>query len=279
MLPNRPMKLPVACGARSLSARRPSGGPQDRVGRVNASTRTSLRLAAEFVVIVVGVLGALGVDEWRTSSENRQLEAEYLGRLSNDLRADSAEQTRLLPALDRKEESIRQVQDWLAEPSSAEADLRELAAAVTVAGLAGSGPIPPLRDTYDELLSTGRLLFLETSLREELAAYYRSVDYTNLRLIGRESGLFATLYGAARRGIDAIGGTERGSTNDASVAPDISLEELRGMAGRLSSVGLEGQLIAEMNRTAFLRGILLPGSSGPRSFLAAFKRAPGRGAA
>jgi hypothetical protein len=54
-----------------------------------AGTKTWRRLAAEFVVIVVGVLVALAFDQWReTLSEQRQGDF-YLEALEGDLRADS----------------------------------------------------------------------------------------------------------------------------------------------------------------------------------------------
>lgn len=49
------------------------------------------RLAAEFLVIVVGVLVALGVDQWAQDRRDRSLEAEYLERLLEDLRYDLEE--------------------------------------------------------------------------------------------------------------------------------------------------------------------------------------------
>jgi hypothetical protein len=39
----------------------------------------------EFLVIILGVLVALGVDQWRESARDRQLEQEYLVRLVADL--------------------------------------------------------------------------------------------------------------------------------------------------------------------------------------------------
>lgn len=45
-------------------------------------------LAAEFLVIVVGVLVALGVDSRASWRNDRQLETEYLERLLEDVRYD-----------------------------------------------------------------------------------------------------------------------------------------------------------------------------------------------
>lgn len=47
------------------------------------------RLSAEFAVIVIGVLVALGVESWREDVADRALELEYLERLQNDFHVDS----------------------------------------------------------------------------------------------------------------------------------------------------------------------------------------------
>ena len=49
------------------------------------------RLVSEFFVIVLGVLVALGVDSWASSSSDRRLEREYLGRLLEDVTYDLGE--------------------------------------------------------------------------------------------------------------------------------------------------------------------------------------------
>ena len=47
------------------------------------------RLGAEFSVIVIGVLVALGVESWREDVAERVLELEYLDRLKNDFHDDA----------------------------------------------------------------------------------------------------------------------------------------------------------------------------------------------
>ena len=50
-----------------------------------------MRLVGEFAVIVLGVLVALGFDDWRQNRADRELEQYLLGRLSNDLVADATD--------------------------------------------------------------------------------------------------------------------------------------------------------------------------------------------
>lgn len=60
---------------------------------MSESRRRSIlpRLAGEFLTIVVGVLVALGVDEWRESRAELRQEAEYYRSIVEDLDRDIAE--------------------------------------------------------------------------------------------------------------------------------------------------------------------------------------------
>jgi len=49
------------------------------------------RLAAEFAIIVLGVLVALGVDDWRSAQAELEREAYFLRSLTEDLQADIAD--------------------------------------------------------------------------------------------------------------------------------------------------------------------------------------------
>ena len=53
-------------------------------------TATLRKALLEFAVIVLGVLVALGVDQWNGSRQDRARETDYLGRLAADLRLDTA---------------------------------------------------------------------------------------------------------------------------------------------------------------------------------------------
>jgi hypothetical protein len=57
--------------------------------RVEIPKFSIVRTSAEFAVIVVGVLVALGVESWREDVADRALELEYLERLKNDFHNDS----------------------------------------------------------------------------------------------------------------------------------------------------------------------------------------------
>lgn len=150
------------------------------------------RWLGEFVVIVVGVLVALGVDSWRQGRADVSREINYLQRLSEDLAVDSA----------RFEFSRNE--------SVARSDALRSARAV-LAGTAPEPDDPPLlleaprwaivdrtpttqRNTYDELVSQGDLGRIRSEdVRSALAAYYLRMETVESTFgVRRETLLYDT---------------------------------------------------------------------------------------
>ena len=131
-----------------------------------------LRLAAEFLVIVVGVLVALGVDQWAQDRRDRALEAEYLERLLEDVRYDLEELEFIRGRSATSTEHSRLVLDraWVGR---APAD-----SLVGAAFSASLTRVPDLsRATFEELVSSGRIDLLESrEVREALADYERIIN-------------------------------------------------------------------------------------------------------
>ena len=151
-----------------------------------------MRALAELVVIIVGVLTALGVDEWREERGERVLEAQYLQGLATDVRQDMARMdvldvqilnrisgaTRLLQELG-EDASFRGSGSTFPDRSGDEARRRagelNLFEAISLAGrvflLDTSSP------TFDELRSTGHLqLIQDAELKRSISEYYRAVE-------------------------------------------------------------------------------------------------------
>ena len=70
---------------------------------------TAKRATVEFVVIVTGVLVALGVDAWREAGREQEAEASYVARLIDDVRADSLELSGALRVGAAKEAEVLEV--------------------------------------------------------------------------------------------------------------------------------------------------------------------------
>ena len=135
-------------------------------------------LLGEFIVIVVGVLMALWVDELREARFNAALEVEYLQSFVTDLEADLAQFDETEAWMRRSEAAAATVLALYkgAPPTDNAADL---AMAVETAGWQDWPVIT--RNTIDDLRSTGNLrLIRDRALRRAIAAYYTTIENNSI---------------------------------------------------------------------------------------------------
>jgi len=155
------------------------------------------RIAAEFVVIVLGVTAALLADEWRQARQDRALEADLLKRLIEDVSWDLQE----LDTVDWSSDEAAGAASGLL--ASIDDPLRHLVMAInpsraldidspsTDPGLAlwtaiAMRRFDHRRVTYDEMISTGGIGVLRNSaLRSEISRYYALVGSLERFLIER----------------------------------------------------------------------------------------------
>lgn len=154
------------------------------------STRLNWRLLlGEFVVIVVGVLLALWVDELREARNNAELEVQYLESLVTDLEADLA-QFDETEAWMRRQEAAAATVLALYEGLPPAKNVADLVAAVETAGWQYSPSIT--RNTIDDLKSTGNLrLISDPEMRRGIAAYYRTVEEISIPLADMRDRIWA----------------------------------------------------------------------------------------
>jgi hypothetical protein len=133
-----------------------------------------MRVLAELVVIVVGVLIALWVDNLNTERQDRRQEQAYLAGIVEDLRGDSS------ALVDRRTAAVRslEVADRLIElrfdpPSPVPAD--SLAEWFFRAAFVDNFQV--LDHTYREVLGAGGLtLISDDAVRRGISSYYRDID-------------------------------------------------------------------------------------------------------
>jgi hypothetical protein len=132
------------------------------------------RLLGEFVVIVVGVLVALWVDQLREARVNAALEVEYIESLVMDLEADLG-QFDETEAWMRRSEAAAATVLALYEGAPPTQNLADLVTAVETAGWQSWPSIT--RYTVDTLRSTGSLrLIRDPALRRAIASYYATIE-------------------------------------------------------------------------------------------------------
>ena len=129
-------------------------------------------LAAEFVLVVAGVLVALAVDTAFENRRERELRNEYVERIRSDVENDrQALEYRVQFFLDVQAFS-QQFLDWL--DADTPLDKETLLAAFYSSEI---WPFVASRGTYQDLLSTGSIRLIDDiNLRTNLAAYHNQAN-------------------------------------------------------------------------------------------------------
>ena len=134
-----------------------------------------LRVTGEFLVIVVGVLVALGVDSWASQRDDRVLERDYLERLLDDVRYDLREYAFV--------DSVARVGEAASRELSSPERVAALPPEVLIANLlvaADERVADPSRETYEELVNSGQVeLIRSPEVRRGLSAYARRITELN----------------------------------------------------------------------------------------------------
>jgi len=135
-----------------------------------------LAFAIELVLVVVGILIALQIDNWNTIRKERDEEKQYLAAITSELEANSK---RLLDLIQFNERYLESVNLIIASLEKAPGDV-DREALTEAFGLTLNLSATRLNSgVYDELVSAGKLQLLQSStLRQDLISYYRSLNST-----------------------------------------------------------------------------------------------------
>ena len=149
--------------------------------------------STEFVVIVVGVLAALAVDQWRDERNDSKTEAEYIGRLRTDIEADIENFYGFEQILETKARFLQSLLDDTIN-SEFEHDPRGLMEAVQYSSFIA---LPDsVSTTFDELQSTGRLaLIQDVAQRDALSKYYSGFSHISAILAEPRGNYRQLLWG------------------------------------------------------------------------------------
>jgi hypothetical protein len=154
------------------------------------------RAALEAAVILVGVMLALAADRWVMDLDERAQESDVLERMVVDLRADSAMiATSIENAHAHQTFALRLLQDGphtdVEDPAAFLADF---------ASVSWSGSLEFTRETWDDLIATGRnSLIRDPAPRLALSRYYNGTERVSL-LDGAWQEVGA-LYGDRAKGV------------------------------------------------------------------------------
>jgi hypothetical protein len=142
------------------------------ISRALTSTR---HFGRDMIVIVLGVLVALGFDSWKDARGEARLESQYIRRLIADLVQDSTAIAIQQSYTRAGEAAALQLQEMLRTGGTA-AQIDSIGPYFDAATVASY--LSPNSNTIEELKSTGNLRVLkDLSVREAMLGYYSSVSW------------------------------------------------------------------------------------------------------
>lgn len=150
-----------------------AGIPKDRFSKY------LIYAIGEIVLVVIGILIALQINNWNENQKDRASGANYLNRISSDLKKDTTILNQKIHLAGQESESylalIREMyniqenkEDYIQLLNSVELNVDELI----------------LTDiAYNELLNTGKLdLIFNDNLKDQITEYYRLYDFVSSRV-------------------------------------------------------------------------------------------------
>ncbi len=137
------------------------------------------RATLEFAIIVLGILAAFAVENWRDTRAAAVLEAQYVDRLQLDVALDIERLNLTLDLAEQKNVALREIRTWNAGVDSSERLVENLRRAIYL-----GWSLPNLNTaTIEDLKSTGRLGLVEDAdLRRAVLDYYRNLNNVRNRL-------------------------------------------------------------------------------------------------
>lgn len=157
-------------------------------------------LFAETLVIVLGVLIALALNDFWTDRQERRLEVLYLERLEAEFNGDLGYIQRVYqPGLERKKAALEAILPVVRGDEPVPKDPMVFLEQVAIGGaLSGSQRLEISLDaTYRDLQATGNLrLIQDDSIRSRIINYYGSMTNQSSRIAGRNSGYVMFVHSA-----------------------------------------------------------------------------------
>ena len=195
----------------------------------------------ELVIVVVGVMIALGFDQWNSDRLDRVEEVEIIDRLIADLQVDLEELSGYLNGVSRKEALLLRVASSIDSAIERPTDMVGFLQDVARAANYGWNQARARRTTFDEVLASGKFgLIRDATIRVRIADYYdRDVSRAN-RINERETAYPDLAFSLVpRRAV-------------LQSVVDLSDEQLSHMVDRVLSSLSMNHVVAETNFAHFV---------------------------
>ena len=195
----------------------------------------------ELLIVVAGVMIALGFEQWNSDRLDRVEEVEIIERFIADLRVDLDSIAFGMEATSEKETALSRIISSLKSPQKRPSDLTLFLQDVVESAAYGWNQGSPRRTTFDEVLASGRFgLIRDTATRVRIADYYEWNLSRDDRIEERETDYPNLSYRLVPR------------VTEFELATDLSDAQLEELINIVLSSPLPEHVAGEMNFTRFL---------------------------
>ncbi len=207
----------------------------------------------ELIIVIAGVLIALAVDQWNSDRMARVEEGEIIEQLISDLNTDVVEYELELSDLDEKEASLRRVRSVLASSSESVDDPAGLLRDVIQGANRGWNQTEARRTTFNELLGSGKFLFIrDAEIRVKIADYYDSDESAHKRIDERETQYPDVSYLLVPRKDEGLFETD---VANRPREPDLEDSSAEKLVADVFASSLSNYINGEINLTRFIRNL------------------------
>jgi len=208
----------------------------------------------ELLIVVVGVLIALAVDQWNTARLERVEEVGIIRRLIADLNDDLFWLDFESTSLDQKEASLRRVRRISVTPDTRPEDPVTFLNDVIEGSNFGWHQVSGRRTTYDEALTSGSFSLIEDAeLRFAIAEYYDALEDRFRRIDERETEFPSLSYRLVPRQNEGSDNGAFGLETEVRLDPTLGDTEIERLVTRVLTSDIHDHIDAEINLAQFVR--------------------------
>ena len=205
----------------------------------------------ELAIVTVGVLVALGINEWNNERLERAEEVDVITQIIADIESDLRNFEFRLKAIEDKEASLLRVRAVLSD--GAQYDPKAYLRDIVVGADFGWNQGLAQRATFDDLLGSGRLhVISDREIRTGIASYYRHYEDEHIRIEERETAFPGLSYQLVPR---KHSWNEEGAVWERDVEAGLSGEQLSELVKAVHESPIRNHVTAEINLARFIRGI------------------------
>ncbi len=203
----------------------------------------------ELIIVTVGVLIALAIDQWNSDRLDRSEEVSILERLASDLEIDIDSFATGLKILEQKEASLNRVYSELFNTDSRPQDVRRFLDDVVRGSYYGWAQHRATRNTYDLLLATGKFsLIRNENLQLKISEYYSLASTSHTQINDRETQYPHISYQLAPR---------QNSRAREELDTQLTEDQISLLVAQAFDSSLRDHAIAEVNLARFTRARFL----------------------